>query len=212
MFTVVNNAFQALEATEHTDFDAIFVDDHLKQLHAYDLLLILRSVGASLPVILLTPRKMDGLPEAKGLPATGLEKPSYHFSSVLQTPYSCQELCSMIHNIFFRKSGGMEASDAHDHQSSERDDVQPIHSHPFDTPFSPFPYALSNTNTNTNTNSGTLDGAHLMELYNPSCYDDLHTGTSCTSSTGSAAQLQPAFCSSQHRSAFNPFARAAHVH
>lgn len=156
MFTVVTNAFQALECTENTDYDAIFVADNLESLKAYDLLRILRAVGASVPVVYLLSRREEVISlELRGLPASGFDRPTFNFSGVLPTPYSCQELCSMIHSICFKYR--------FDSESSEQDS-EIISSHPFDTA-SPFPYALSNTNTNTN--SGTLDGIHLMEYYSP---------------------------------------------
>ncbi len=68
VFTVVPNAFIALECTEHTCYHLIIATKNLIDLHAIDMMKILDAVGATTPVVVLiergeeyNPAEMEGL-------------------------------------------------------------------------------------------------------------------------------------------------------
>lgn len=87
VFTVVSNAFLALESTQYLCYDAIIVKDDLPNFGALELFKILKTVGANVGGIVLYNRERDivkTLDESKGV------------RSFLPTPFSAFELGSAI--------------------------------------------------------------------------------------------------------------------
>jgi len=85
VFTVVNNAFAAIECTEHTCFDAIVIEKNLPShgIDSLDFVRVLRNVGALTPIILLYENDTDVADTA-------------HFCCALQKPFSANSLCEAI--------------------------------------------------------------------------------------------------------------------
>jgi CheY-like chemotaxis protein len=90
VFTVVPNAFVGLEYSETTCFDIIFVQKDLESLNGYQMLQVLRNVGAPMPIILVT--KHDD-------PTTDEQAKSAGFYCVLQKEYQIVELRRIITSI-----------------------------------------------------------------------------------------------------------------
>ena len=95
IFTVVSSLFLALEWSEHTNFNAIFVSSKFKvDMNAFDFLKVLRNVGAVTPIILLN--ESNELDHLLGLPPIGFSVKSYNFNAVLTFPFTKRELCQVI--------------------------------------------------------------------------------------------------------------------
>ncbi|RYH24681.1 hypothetical protein EON65_16510 [archaeon] len=158
-FTVVTNAFVALEHTEHTDFDAIFISDTLTQLLPYDFMRIMRSVGSRVPIILLHSRRTSTLAysEVKGLPCVGFGIVDMSYSATLQTPFTSHELCELIRSMFQVRQNPETI------EESEMADRPVISTHPF-FGFSPFPFSITTSQGNNSDNNNT----HLMDYVPPS--------------------------------------------
>ena len=88
VFTVVPNAFIALECTEHTCYHLIIATKNLIDLHAIDMMKILDAVGATTPVVVLIERGEEYNPaEMEGLRL---------YLDVLRRPFCTADLCRVI--------------------------------------------------------------------------------------------------------------------
>ena len=100
IFTVVTSLFAALECSEHTCFNAIFVSSKFNlDMNAFDFLKVLRNVGATTSVILLNEslsNDNNGLNHLSGLPPVGFSIVSYNFNAVLNFPFTKRELCQIL--------------------------------------------------------------------------------------------------------------------
>lgn len=98
VFTVVSNPFLALECTEHTDYDLIFISNESSCdcLSAFDFMKILRSVNACYPIILLTDKHKEIPSDSPGLPVVGFNTDTLQFAAILQYPYTQSELRKII--------------------------------------------------------------------------------------------------------------------
>lgn len=101
IFTVVTSLFAALECSEHSCFNTIFVSSKFEQdMNAFDFLKVLRNVGASTPIILLdesaNSHGNNNLTHLSGLPPVGFSTISYNFNAVLNFPFTKRELCQIL--------------------------------------------------------------------------------------------------------------------
>lgn len=106
VFTVVPDPLMALEATEHTPYNLIFIaEDSQQGLNAKGFVTSLRMVGADMPVVLLK----DGR-ESEELAAhvPQFDEPSVSsapsgtkFSAVLRKPFTKRDLCDVIRATLF---------------------------------------------------------------------------------------------------------------
>lgn len=88
VFTVASNAFLALEACAKTSFTLIITKFSLPQMGAVDLQRVLRSIGLTIPIVLLLPRESFLNP---------LAKQSWNEScGVLPKPFEAHQLCDII--------------------------------------------------------------------------------------------------------------------
>lgn len=94
VFTVVSNAFTALEFTETTCIDIIFISSDLEYLTAESFLHILRNVGAPMYVVLLVSERD---------PISEVEVKRGGFYSLLRKGYHVTQLCSIITDIILDK-------------------------------------------------------------------------------------------------------------
>jgi CheY-like chemotaxis protein len=94
VFTVVPNAFIGLEYSETTCFDIIFVQRDLDSLNGYQMLKVLRNVGAPMPIILVT--KPDD-------PTTDEQAKAAGFYCVLQKEFQIVELRRIIISILEKR-------------------------------------------------------------------------------------------------------------
>jgi hypothetical protein len=92
VFTVVSNCFLALEATEHTSFDLIFVRKDLPNLCASQFHNILSCVGSHIPIILMNEALKTNQPTKSSNDTLHMNL----FAAVLETPYSNIALCRLI--------------------------------------------------------------------------------------------------------------------
>jgi len=85
VFTVVNNAFGALECTEHTCYDAIVIEKNLPShgIDSLDFVNVLRNVGALTPIILLY---------EEGTDVGDISK----YCCALRKPFTANSLCEAI--------------------------------------------------------------------------------------------------------------------
>lgn len=83
-FTVVANAFSALECTEHTIFDMIFWSRNMPDISASMISSILKTVGSNCPIIEILEKDESSSSD------------SLDFFGYLKTPYTNQDLCGMI--------------------------------------------------------------------------------------------------------------------
>lgn len=140
-FTVIANNMAALESTEHVDYDAIFVAEgrslsynfvnkrgangnnknsnkatggDTSEIAAYDILRILRMVGSTTPVILLTSSHDLAYSNSiyksstPGLPAIGFHTCTDRFAAVLQRPYRSKDICHIISQIIATNTSDSE--------------------------------------------------------------------------------------------------------
>ena len=109
-FTVVQNCFAALEATQHTDYDVIIVQKDLPSLDIHGMLKVVRAVGNDVPFILMHPIVSTYQRKGKYPPSPLLESArKMDLSNVLMQPYSSETLCTAI----------SEAIEYNDHEVAE---------------------------------------------------------------------------------------------
>jgi len=104
IFTVMQNSISALESMEFVAYDICFIADNLHNtcsMSAIEFLRIVKIIGCSMPVILLT--NSNSNMNQEGLPAMGFHPAnieSLNFSSILSRPYTRSEICMMICHAF----------------------------------------------------------------------------------------------------------------
>ena len=89
-FTVVTNSFIALEFTESTLFDIIFIKKDMETLNAVNFLHILRNIGSPTDIVLLV-ESDDQISEA--------EAREQGFAGILRKDYQASQLCEIITNL-----------------------------------------------------------------------------------------------------------------
>lgn len=144
-FTVIANSMAAMESTEHVDYDAIFIaegknatfnfinkrgsgnsNSHANiikgskvesaDISAYDFLRILRMVGSTVPMILLTSSHdlsySNSIYKAssRGLPAIGFDTITDRFAAVLQRPYRSKDICHIISQIIAASNNSSDSA------------------------------------------------------------------------------------------------------
>jgi DNA-binding response OmpR family regulator len=95
-FTVVPNAFIALECSEYTCYDLIIAKKDMQHLGARDMLNVLHAVGSPTPVVLLLDEHDNSVDH---------DAQTVGFFSVLRKPLSTRVLCNLIETIMNRHSG-----------------------------------------------------------------------------------------------------------
>jgi DNA-binding response OmpR family regulator len=95
-FTVVPNAFVALECSEYTCYDLIIAKKDMQHLGARDMLNVLHAVGSPTPVVLLLDEHDNSVDH---------DAQTVGFFSVLRKPLSTRVLCNLIETIMNRHAG-----------------------------------------------------------------------------------------------------------
>ena len=102
VFTVVQNCFAALEATQHTNYDCIIVEKGIPCLDIRGMLKVMRALGNNVPFVIMVPfllRKQENdtiTEEMIDENSLRNEMRQLDYSDVLMQPYSSTTLCQAI--------------------------------------------------------------------------------------------------------------------
>lgn len=97
VFTVVDNAFLALECTEHTYYDLIIASNNLLHLKAMDMVRVLAAVGANIPIVLM-------LEKDERIEMQGSHDDYSNIFDFIRKPFKVEDICNLIVKVMEKDS------------------------------------------------------------------------------------------------------------